>query len=72
MNGLIRLSLATLAVWIGIAAIIALFFRYDFYPAHESTVIWRTDRLSGGIELCYSNAGRIQCEAYSQGQPYRP
>ena len=48
-----------------------LLLRYQFYPAHESTVIWRADRLTGAVKLCYSNAGRIQCEPYESGRPWR-
>lgn len=72
MTGMVRVLALTGAIWVGIAVLLALFFRYSFFPAHESTVIWRGDRMTGEIELCYSNSGRIQCEAFAPGQPYRP
>lgn len=71
MNALTRLIAVTAAIWVAIAVLMALFGRYSFFPAHNSTVIWRADRITGGIELCYSNSGRIQCESFAPGQPYR-
>ena len=72
MNALTRVLVSVLAAWAAVVVILFLFYRYSFYPAHESTVIWRGDRITGDIELCYSNSGRIQCEAFASGQPYRP
>ena len=67
-----RLLIATLAVAVAVAVILFVFFRYQFYPANEATVIWRTDRVTGAVELCYSSSGRIQCEGYASGQPWKP
>jgi hypothetical protein len=58
-------------VAVAVLAVGAVLFRYAFYPAQEATVIWRADRLTGGVELCYSNSGRIQCEPYEPGRPWR-
>ncbi len=66
-----RLSIIVASV-MGLALVAGfLMLRYEFYPANEATVIWRADRLTGGVELCYSNAGRIQCEPYEPGRPWR-
>lgn len=68
------MDLRRILVFLLMAAVVvlgALLFRYQFYPAHEATVIWRADHLTGAVELCYSNAGRIQCEPYESGRPWR-